>query len=399
MRKEWLFSLGLTSMILAGCSNQYTPAPAPAQPAWTGPVVEIPGVQPKYEPLVPSANRDYQVNGVNYKVVTDASQFSQEGLATSYGSESAGNLTASGEKFDPNAYTAADPVLPIPSYARVTNLANGRRLVVRINDRGPFTPGRIIDLSSAAASRLNISANTRVRVDAITVAPDGTLSGPGTVGTKVAIQSYDLPARPNLGGAPDMSSTSDGSTAIPAQAPQDDSTAIPAQAPQDSSSVMPVSNSTLNSGSQTQGAPVENNGFLGAPQPLASGTLESDTPAATPSSATENHTAPASAAPAQTALPARHSTDVAAAAATGTAASSASRGHYVVQVAAVNNPKSAQQLQQKLSKEYGVSGHVQKVSDSVYRVQLGGYAERRQADALKQRLSAGNVNGFVTSAQ
>ena len=392
MRKEWLFSLGLTSMILAGCSNEYTPAPAPAQPAWTGPVVEIPGVQPKYEPLVPSANRDYQVNGVGYKVVTDASHFSQVGLATSYGSESAGNLTASGEKFDPNAYTAADPVLPIPSYARVTNLANGRRLVVRINDRGPFTPGRIIDLSAAAASRLNISDNTTVRVDAITVAPDGTLSGPGTVGTKVAIQSYDLPARPNLGGAPDMSSSA--STAIPAQAPQDDSTAIPDQAPQGSSNVMPVSNSTLNSGSPSQGAPVENNGFLGAPQPLASGTLESETPAtpaATQSPATESHTAQATAAPAQTALPARHSTAAAAA--------SASRGHYVVQVAAVNNPKSAQQLQQKLSNEYGVSGHVQQVSDNIYRVQLGGYAERSQADALKQRLSAGNVNGFVTSTQ
>ncbi|WP_275428194.1 RlpA-like double-psi beta-barrel domain-containing protein, partial [Enterobacter hormaechei] len=80
-----------------------------------------------------------------------------------------------------------------------TNLANGRQLVVRVNDRGPYTKGRIIDLSKAAAARLNLSNNTKVKVDFINVAPDGTLSGPGTIGTIVAKQSYALPARPDLG--------------------------------------------------------------------------------------------------------------------------------------------------------------------------------------------------------
>lgn len=89
--------------------------------------------------------------------------------------------------------------MPIPSYVRVTNLANGRQLVVRVNDRGPYTKGRIIDLSKAAADRLNLSNNTKVKVDFINVAPDGTLSGPGTIGTIVAKQSYALPARPDLG--------------------------------------------------------------------------------------------------------------------------------------------------------------------------------------------------------
>ena len=71
--------------------------------------------------------------------------------------------------------------------------------MVRVNDRGPYTKGRIIDLSKAAADRLNLSNNTKVKVDFINVAPDGTLSGPGTIGTIVAKQSYALPARPDLG--------------------------------------------------------------------------------------------------------------------------------------------------------------------------------------------------------
>ncbi len=69
--------------------------------------------------------------------------------------------------------TAAHPTLPIPSYARITNLANGRMIVVRINDRGPYGTDRVISLSSAAADRLNTSNNTKVRIDPIIVAPDG----------------------------------------------------------------------------------------------------------------------------------------------------------------------------------------------------------------------------------
>ena len=80
---------------------------------------------------------------------------------------------------------------------RVTNSANGRQLVVRVNDRGPYTKGRIIDLSKAAADRLNLSNNTKVKVDCINVAPDGTLSGPGTIGTIVARAM--LAVAPDLG--------------------------------------------------------------------------------------------------------------------------------------------------------------------------------------------------------
>ncbi|MBN0857041.1 endolytic peptidoglycan transglycosylase RlpA, partial [Pseudomonas aeruginosa] len=96
-----------------------------------------------------------------------------------YDAEPNSNLTASGEAFDPTQLTAAHPTLPIPSYARITNLANGRMIVVRINDRGPYGNDRVISLSRASADRLNTSNNTKVRIDPIIVAPDGSLSGPG----------------------------------------------------------------------------------------------------------------------------------------------------------------------------------------------------------------------------
>ena len=401
MRKELLISIGLASLVLAGCSgNQEQQYAAPPQPAWTGPVVEIPGVQPKYEALIPSANQDYKVNGSSYTVVKDTSNFSQVGLASSYGQESAGNTTASGEPFDPNAYTAASPVLPIPSYARVTNLANGRQLVVRINDRGPFVQGRIIDLSSSSANRLNISDNTRVRVDPIIVSPDGTLSGPGTVGTKVAIQSYDLPARPNLDSpmpsAP--AAISGSSTALPETAPA-------AENSDAQNNVMPVSNSTLQT-NNSMGAPVHSNGFLGAPQPLANGVLESDTPAAPATAVAPAHTAPQSEAAAEAAAvtapdpgPVFSPVPAAKTPAAKAPAVAAGKGHgFVVQVAAINDQQRATQLAQKLGQRFGVSGHTEVVNGNVYRVQLGGYTDRKQAVALQQRLASEQIASFVTTA-
>ncbi len=396
MRKELLISIGLASLVLAGCSgNQQQQYAAPPQPAWTGPVVEIPGIAPKYEQLIPSANQDYKVNGSSYTVVKDASNFSQIGLASSYGQESAGNTTASGEPFDPNAYTAASPVLPIPSYARVTNLANGRQLVVRINDRGPFIEGRIIDLSSSSANRLNITNSTRVRVDAITVAPDGSLSGPGTVGTTVAIQSYDLPARPNL------------DSPVPAAAPVMDgnSTALPETAPADVSgssqgNVMPVSNSTLQS-HNSMGAPVQSNGFLGAPQPLASGVLESDTPA-TPAAPAAVATAPRSVAAAEAAAVTAPDPGpvISPVPASKTPPVTAGKGHgFVVQVAAINDPQRAKELAQKLGQRFGVAGHTQVVNGNTYRVQLGSFSDRKQATALQQRLASEQITSFITTAQ
>lgn len=196
MRKEWLWA-SIVAVLLSACTTAITKQQAPPQP-YLGPVVEIGGVEPQYEPYNPNNMQDYKINGATYRIVKDAQNFSETGLASGCGTESNGSSTALGEQFDPRALTAAHPRLPIPSYVHITNLANGRQLVVRVNDRGPYTKGRIIDLSKAAADRLNLSNNTKVKVDFIRVAPDGTLSGPGTIGTTVAKQSYALPARPDL---------------------------------------------------------------------------------------------------------------------------------------------------------------------------------------------------------
>ena len=119
MRKDWL-GVALASLVLAACSApEQQNNTAPPQPAYNGPVVEIPGVEPRYEPINPSTSQDYSVNGKNYRVIKDPSNYSEVGLATWYGAEAQGNRTAIGESYDPDALTAAHPTMPLPSYVRV----------------------------------------------------------------------------------------------------------------------------------------------------------------------------------------------------------------------------------------------------------------------------------------
>lgn len=367
-------------VLLAACTNdggqqQTTVAPQPA--VCNGPTVEISGAEPRYEPLNPTANQDYQRDGKSYKIVQDPSRFSQAGLAAIYDAEPGSNLTASGEMFDPMQLTAAHPTLPIPSYARITNLANGRMIVVRINDRGPYGTDRVISLSRAAADRLNTSNNTKVRIDPIIVAPDGSLSGPGMACTTVAKQTYALPPRPDLSGG--MGSAS----SAPAQ-PQGD--------------VLPVSNSTLKS-DDTTGAPVSSSGFLGAPTTLAPGVLEGNepTPAPQPSPVSAPVAAPATA-PA-TATPVSAPAAAAPVSAPVSAPAAAASGRFVVQVGAVSDQTRAQQYQQRLSQQFSVPGRVIQ-NGAVWRIQLGPFASKAEASALQQRLQTeAQLQSFIASAQ
>lgn len=363
-------------VLLAACTNdggqqQTTVAPQPA--VCNGPAVEISGAEPRYEPLNPTANQDYQRDGKSYKIVQDPSRFSQAGLAAIYDAEPGSNLTASGEMFDPMQLTAAHPTLPIPSYARITNLANGRMIVVRINDRGSYGTDRVISLSRAAADRLNTSNNTKVRIDPIIVAPDGSLSGPGMACTTVAKQTYALPPRPDLSGG--MGSAS----SAPAQ-PQGD--------------VLPVSNSTLKS-DDTTGAPVSGSGFLGAPTTLAPGVLEGNepTPAPQPAPVSAPVTAPA------TATPVSAPAAAAPVSAPVSAPAAAASGRFVVQVGAVSDQTRAQQYQQRLSQQFSVPGRVMQ-NGAVWRIQLGPFASKAEASALQQRLQTeAQLQSFIASAQ
>lgn len=129
----------------------------------------VPDAVPRYEPLHRFANRTYVALGNTYTPQTTLRDYNEEGLASWYGRRFHGKKTASGELYDMYAMTAAHPTLPIPSYARVTALGNGKSVVVRINDRGPFHSKRVIDLSYTAAYKLGFlgQGSARVRVESL----------------------------------------------------------------------------------------------------------------------------------------------------------------------------------------------------------------------------------------
>jgi rare lipoprotein A len=177
--------------LLAGCAGGGGPQPsgqreaaAPAQPvsgeryALSGDaypedppdVSQIPDAVPRVEPPSRGGNRPtYEVWGKTYRVLSDASGYARQGTASWYGEKFHGYATSNGEIYDMYKMTAAHRSLPLPTYARVTSLENGRSVIVRVNDRGPFHNDREIDLSYAAAARLDIldRGTGRVKVEAI----------------------------------------------------------------------------------------------------------------------------------------------------------------------------------------------------------------------------------------
>jgi rare lipoprotein A len=136
-------------------------------------LANLPDAAPKDEPLHRHANRPYQVFGRQYTPFAELRPYRERGVASWYGRRFNGQLTASGERYDMYSMSAAHPLLPIPSYARVTNLANGRSVVVRVNDRGPFIGERIIDLSYAAAFKLGFVDQGSAQVEVESVLPGG----------------------------------------------------------------------------------------------------------------------------------------------------------------------------------------------------------------------------------
>ena len=129
---------------------------------------------PRVEPLHRAANRPYTVFGREYVPATSLRQYRERGVASWYGRKFHGAKTSTGETYDMYAMTAAHPTLPLPSYARVTNVATGKSVVLRVNDRGPFLYDRVIDLSYAAAAKLGIAQKGSGEVDVEAIFPVGT---------------------------------------------------------------------------------------------------------------------------------------------------------------------------------------------------------------------------------
>ena len=126
---------------------------------------------PRLEPLHKFANRPYTALGKSFTPMTSLQPFRQRGMASWYGKRYHGQKTSSGEVYDMYAMTGAHPTLPIPSYVRVTNVANGKSVVVRINDRGPFKSDRVIDLSYVAAYKLGYIQAGQARVEVESIIP------------------------------------------------------------------------------------------------------------------------------------------------------------------------------------------------------------------------------------
>lgn len=141
----------------------------------------IPDARPRVEPLSKTGNpASYVVNGKRYYVNMDTENYTETGKASWYGTKFHGNLTSSGEEYDMYKMTAAHKSLPLPSYVSVTNLENQKQIIVKVNDRGPFVDGRIIDLSYAAAQKLEIVKNGTARVNIrVIAAPEILINGTG----------------------------------------------------------------------------------------------------------------------------------------------------------------------------------------------------------------------------
>lgn len=154
----------------------FRPGESDTVPDYVPDVDAIPEPEVRDEPRSRAGNKSYSVLGKRYQVLDSAHGYAEEGLASYYGNKFHGRRTSSQEVYDMYAFTAAHKTLPLPSFARVTNLDNGRSIVVRVNDRGPFHAGRVIDLSYAAAVKLGYRdrGTARVRVEALTEA-DGSM--------------------------------------------------------------------------------------------------------------------------------------------------------------------------------------------------------------------------------
>ena len=234
-RRAWRGVPPMALLLLAGCAHappHVSPArqPAPAAPTTVLPrtapdVYQIPDAVPREEPRSAFGNPPfYVVAGHRYVVLPSASGYAERGVASWYGTEFHGLRTSTGEPYDMFAMTAAHKTLPLPCYARVTNLSNGRSVVVRINDRGPFVANRIIDLSYSAATRLDMIRNGTafVQVEVLTpAAPALTASmpvnAPAAQAASIGVSSVPAVSAPPVS-APTSSAPSPGEAPVTAAA-------------------------------------------------------------------------------------------------------------------------------------------------------------------------------------
>lgn len=170
------FLLGiLFSFLMAGCAQMPVSTPGDGAPAYLPNLDKIPNAKPKPEPKSRYGNHSpYEVLGKTYRVMNSAKGYEAEGIASWYGTKFHGKRTSSWEPYSMYKMTAAHKTLPLPTYLEVTNLENRRKIIVKVNDRGPFHSDRILDLSYVAAHKLGFAdkGTAPVKIRAITFDTD-----------------------------------------------------------------------------------------------------------------------------------------------------------------------------------------------------------------------------------
>ncbi|WP_099075875.1 endolytic peptidoglycan transglycosylase RlpA [Proteus alimentorum] len=330
MRLQWVL-IGISALLLSGCvidkpNTNKQPAPLPNMPAQ-----RVLGAEPRYEPYHPTANQDYRKNGVVYRIVTDPANFSERGEAVVYDSLAMSRLTTIGERVNPYEFAVAHPTLPIPSYAKITNLLNGRTMVVRINDRGPYVNGKQVQVTPAVSDSLRLMPTTPLLIEGIVVDPNGHMSGIGTHGAQIEKKTTALPERPNFNAQP----------------------------------VTPVP--------LTTSTPTNNNMPVEPPAPTP-------VPAKTPTPAPVSMPAP-------TEMETTASKPI-------LSSHSIAQGFYV-QVGALSNENNAQRWLNDLASSVSTQGVINK-TDGLYKVQLGPYSSKDQAETIKNKLKqVKDITGFI----
>ncbi len=310
----------------------------------------VPDAVPRPEPYHRFANRPYTVFGTTYVPIAVESPYKERGIASWYGRRFQGQRTASGEPYDMFAMTAAHRTLPIPSYARVTNVANGKSVVVRINDRGPFYSKRIIDLSYAAAKKIGL---------------DG--KGSGMVEVERVFQpqpksEQKAASAPSAPPAPEPASAEEGPT-VHALAP-----AAPIVATPIASEALPAPGAGTNAASAE---PVSANA---SSMPVAtSATTAASSATTAPSSAA----APASAGPAPANIASTSPSPV------------APRSGFWLQMGAYRTAAAAERGRAKFARELPWIAEPLAVAEvgGLWRVRAGPFANRQEAQAIAAKAS------------
>ena len=362
------FGLGV-AMSLAGCASAppstgsagpvvARPGPAPASerdgPEANPPsgLASTPDAEPRIEPVrAGGPNKPYVVLGKRYAPFTDDRVYVERGLASWYGKKFQGRRTSSGEPYDMYAMTAAHPTLPIPSYARVRNPANGNEIVVRINDRGPFHAGRIVDLSYTAALKLGVLRGvTPVELERIT--PEDIRTGAWQRGEGVAQRDVaaatPAQAKPEAAVAPVVAVAA----AAPASASAD-ATKVPIGAT--ASAAAPAVTEPI--------AALNTAAFTSLPPLPTSETLDvaAESPSAPPM--TTQATTPAATAP--------------------------EARSYWVQIGAFRQRSGAETFQRRVASEFDWLAPLLAIFDDqpLHRLQAGPYPNRGEAGSALQRIS------------